>query len=352
MLDTVRDYALERLAESGGLAAARKAHAEYFATMAEAARPKLRGAEWLTGLGTSLDHDNLWAALTYARDAPDPPSRSGSVRRWAGTSRSPIASPRGAASSRSRSHNNRRRTAGLRIELLAWLCFLATEELDFDAAVEAGQRARAYASTSAPSESALLRVTLAIALTHGGDFKRAAAFADEARAGYDKARDDWGVALSSLVGAGVATGTGDVCTVAAMAAKGRRHSEAIGYDAFLPAAMLFEAWVAERHNDQPRRTPTAALSTSRTEPRLRDHASFALAKSSARSRCPRRRQPSRRARAAGARRRRGGTGAMGRGARSRPARPRARGGRRHRHRGEALPERRPVVGDGAAARGS
>ena len=167
----------------------------------------------------------------------------------------------------------------LRIELLAWLCFLATEELDFDAAVEAGKRALALsASTSAPSESALLRVTLAIAFTHGGDFKRAAAFADEARAGYDKARDDWGVALSSLVGAGVATGTGDVCTVAAMAAKGRRHSEAIGYDAFLPAAMLFEAWVAERRNDQKAAADAyrRALDVSHRA-RLRDHASFALA---------------------------------------------------------------------------
>ena len=104
LLDTVRDYTLERLAESGGLAAARKAHAEHFATVAEAARPGLRGPEWLSWVRRlERDHDNLWAALTYARDAPDPASRSGSVRRWAGTSRSPNASPRGAASSSSRS---------------------------------------------------------------------------------------------------------------------------------------------------------------------------------------------------------------------------------------------------------
>ena len=43
MLDSVREYVLERLAESGGLAAARAAHAEYFATLADAARVQLRG---------------------------------------------------------------------------------------------------------------------------------------------------------------------------------------------------------------------------------------------------------------------------------------------------------------------
>ena len=73
MLDTVRDYALERLAESGGLAAARNAHAEYFATLADAARPGLRGPEWLAWVRRlERDNDNLWAALTHARDTPDP----------------------------------------------------------------------------------------------------------------------------------------------------------------------------------------------------------------------------------------------------------------------------------------
>jgi predicted ATPase len=73
LLDTVRDYALERLAESGGLAAARRAHAGYFATLAETARLELRGGEcmdWLRRL--ELDNENLWVALAYARDTPDP----------------------------------------------------------------------------------------------------------------------------------------------------------------------------------------------------------------------------------------------------------------------------------------
>ena len=51
MLDTVRDYVLERLAEGGGLAAARGAHAEYFAALADEARLRAARAR-MAALGT------------------------------------------------------------------------------------------------------------------------------------------------------------------------------------------------------------------------------------------------------------------------------------------------------------
>ena len=50
-----------------------RAHAEYFAALAEEARVELRGPEWLRWeRRLELENDNLWAALAYARDAPDP----------------------------------------------------------------------------------------------------------------------------------------------------------------------------------------------------------------------------------------------------------------------------------------
>ena len=63
-----------------------------------------------------------------------------------------------------------------------------------------------------------------------------------------------------------------------MAAKGRRHSEAIGYDAFQPPAMLFEAWAAERRNDREAAADAyrCAFDVSHRAG-FRDHASFALA---------------------------------------------------------------------------
>ena len=49
LLDTVREYALAQLEQSGGLPAARKAHAEYFATLADSARTGLREPGWQDG---------------------------------------------------------------------------------------------------------------------------------------------------------------------------------------------------------------------------------------------------------------------------------------------------------------
>ena len=72
MLETIREYALERLAESGQEATFRARHAEEFARLAEAAY-KLRGkaeAEWLSRL--DRDHDDLRAALDWLSETdPD-----------------------------------------------------------------------------------------------------------------------------------------------------------------------------------------------------------------------------------------------------------------------------------------
>src|SRR5205823_13305565 len=66
MLWTIREYGLERLAESGEEAAIRGAHARCFVEMAEEAKPFLRGplqTSWLRLL--EEEHDNLRAALEW-----------------------------------------------------------------------------------------------------------------------------------------------------------------------------------------------------------------------------------------------------------------------------------------------
>ncbi|GAA0968995.1 BTAD domain-containing putative transcriptional regulator [Acrocarpospora macrocephala] len=72
MLETIREYALERLAESGDLVETRAAHAAYFLDLAETAEPHLRGGDqmtWITTLDT--EHANLLAALHFAADRGD-----------------------------------------------------------------------------------------------------------------------------------------------------------------------------------------------------------------------------------------------------------------------------------------
>jgi tetratricopeptide (TPR) repeat protein len=67
MLETIREYALERLSASGDVDAVRRRHALHFATLAEAAEPGLMGPqqlEWLERL--DAERDNIRAALTWA----------------------------------------------------------------------------------------------------------------------------------------------------------------------------------------------------------------------------------------------------------------------------------------------
>ena len=72
MLDTIREFGLERLDGADGVHGARSAHAAHFLDLAGRAEPRLRGhgqVEWLSRL--SDDRDNLVAALGFARDSGD-----------------------------------------------------------------------------------------------------------------------------------------------------------------------------------------------------------------------------------------------------------------------------------------
>ena len=278
LLDTVRDYALERLAERSGLPAAQRAHAEYYAALADSARAALRGPDWQRCIRRlELEHDNLWAALEYAVAAPDSglAIRLGALG-WYFTLAERVSEGRRFVLLALAAVPDDA-PAGLRLELEAFLCYLATEELDFDAAITAGERALA-ASEPLPPESALVEAALALAHAESGDLERAAAFAEKAHAGAQATGDHWSIAACSLLRAEVAASARDVPIVAAMAAQAHRHAEEIGFDAFQVPAALLEAWVAEQRGDH-----AAAAETYQRAFELAgragfaDHAAFSLA---------------------------------------------------------------------------
>jgi len=67
LLEVVREYGLEKLAEDGELLEMRRGHADFFLALAKTAQPNLSGAEqlkWLSILET--EHDNLRAALAWS----------------------------------------------------------------------------------------------------------------------------------------------------------------------------------------------------------------------------------------------------------------------------------------------
>jgi predicted ATPase/DNA-binding SARP family transcriptional activator len=72
LLETVRAYAAERLAEAGEADQVAAAHAEYFLALAERAEPELRTRDQLTWLNRlTTEHDNFSAALRNVERAGD-----------------------------------------------------------------------------------------------------------------------------------------------------------------------------------------------------------------------------------------------------------------------------------------
>ncbi|NUR92544.1 MAG: AfsR/SARP family transcriptional regulator, partial [Nonomuraea sp.] len=67
MLNTIREYAAQRLEEAGETGSARRAHLDYVTELAEAADPHLRRAEQLEWLALlKPEHDNIGTALRWA----------------------------------------------------------------------------------------------------------------------------------------------------------------------------------------------------------------------------------------------------------------------------------------------
>ena len=279
MLDSVREYVLDRLAEDGSLGAVRGSHAGYFAGLAEEARFGLRGPEWRQWQARlGRDNDNFWAALGYARDAQDSAAaaRLGTLG-WYFTLDERVSEGRRFLEL-ALDTTAEDEPVGLRVELLATLCYLAAEELDVGAALTAGERALELASAAGAPELGLAQLTLANTLAYSRDAERADAMARAALATLEAADDDWGVAAAALIRAVTAAPVGDVATVAEMAAIVRRRTEAIAYDAFRVPALLLEGWLSERRQD-----PGGAAEAYRTAVELGgrigfdDHAAFALA---------------------------------------------------------------------------
>jgi predicted ATPase len=71
MLETIQEYALERLISSGEMEEAQRKHSQYYLTLAEATQPRASGPWdeldwWSKFTRMEREHDNLRAALNWA----------------------------------------------------------------------------------------------------------------------------------------------------------------------------------------------------------------------------------------------------------------------------------------------
>ena len=235
MLETVREYALERLDARGDLDGTRARHAEYYAALAERLEPQLYTPLPLDEV--EREHDNFRAALAFAHGAGDVELglRLVAVARFwyvRGFQREGSAWLEQALA-REGGSPARRAVA------LGWAAGLAWTRGDYDAAIERAAESLPRAREAGDGLAAIRALTI-LGLAHGSsdDLQRAKRFHTESlelsRAlGRER---DVGIALANL--AGNAISSGDYEAARALATEGLALNRRLGFDQGTAAALM------------------------------------------------------------------------------------------------------------------
>ncbi|GAA1871827.1 hypothetical protein GCM10009836_60880 [Pseudonocardia ailaonensis] len=285
LLETLRDYGRERLAESGGLEAARAAHRCWVRAFVDEAEAGLLSRDhriWHRRL--EREYGNVRAAVTTAIAAGAwadalgvagalwwfwaSTDRHAEARAWLGTA---LAGP-GAVE------------PAIRFRALTTFCYLAGQLHDVDVAIAAGEEALAGALAAGDGKdfaTAWARQSLGLTLEVAGRHEEAAAMLGEARILLAADGQDWRVAGNELVTAVRGLAVGDLDLVDASSRAALARAEAIGYDPFVSWAQLMRATVAECRGDVPAaRTSAAAAVAAAHDVDTPHHLSLARAQAS------------------------------------------------------------------------
>jgi predicted ATPase/class 3 adenylate cyclase len=275
LLETVRQFAREKLAESGGEAAARLSHLDWYLRLGEAAEPQLESRDQLVRLARDArEHDNFRAALdcSLGLDDPEPALRLAFALHnfwyfrgyWSeGLERLESALARGAkASARARANASRAavllganvgqsaehfgrvlrqalelyETLDEPVGLSVALLYLSMMEPDPN-----GDRARGYIERSlalarragAENHAARSLVNLSRVAFGRGEAERAGLFAQEGLAAARASGDRWAVTLALSTMSAGALIAADYDGAAAFAAEGLGVALELGHKRFI-----------------------------------------------------------------------------------------------------------------------
>jgi len=271
MLETLREYGVEQLAERGELSAARDAHAACFATLVEQLEPVLRGRDQLVALARlERERENVLAALHHLADAGqgDTALRMCLALAWywslLDSAEEAAARMRVALRSVAASRRPERAYAEASLmvsELFSWddqdglggwatarqrLGALAEQLVDVPppfpglAVLRAMVGAFAFRvdlvdhfvaeaeSSTDPWVRAAVQITLASAAENAGDVAGMRRAATAAYAGFEPLGDRWGLSSSLLVIGRVATLDGNLDTAMAAYEEAARHVATLG----------------------------------------------------------------------------------------------------------------------------
>jgi predicted ATPase/class 3 adenylate cyclase/Tfp pilus assembly protein PilF len=204
MLETVHEFAREKLAESAEAEKIKRVHAQYFRTLAEEAYPELKGPnqlEWLERL--EAEHDNMRAALSWALER-----KEAEVVLGLGGALSWFWSLRGYHSEGRRWLEvalamDGRGSPEVRAMALAGAGALASQQGDYDRAQEAceeGLELLAHQAREASEAKRCLLACLGWTAWERGDYRRATELYEESLALSREMSDTWWLAstLSDL----------------------------------------------------------------------------------------------------------------------------------------------------------
>ncbi|HEY6072315.1 MAG TPA: LuxR C-terminal-related transcriptional regulator, partial [Anaerolineales bacterium] len=224
LLETVRQYAWERLVETGEADEMRRRHLTWYLALAEQADGKLRGPEqqvWLARL--EAEHDNLRAALEWGekdRDEAENGLRLAAAlfwfwqlhghwsegRRWLDATASFSEDP----------------ASDIPVKVLRYAALLAVMQGDYERAAALGQRGVTLSLESGDEDSLILcRSVLCQVAEHRGNLSLAVTLCEENLNLSRKREDEWLLAFSLTWVGWVAKDQGDFERSAAM------HSEAL-----------------------------------------------------------------------------------------------------------------------------
>lgn len=209
MLETIREYASERLAETDEADLSRERHAGHFLALAEEAEPQLRGTpgEWLERLEHELD--NLRAAAEQLESSGDG-------------------------------------ERALRLAAALWKFWNMRGYL----AEGARQVERALAADGRPTTTRADALAGAAALAVGiGDVKMAKLRAEEALALHGRLRNDWGVAYAVLLLGLVATEESDFEAARRLMDESAQRFRDVGDEHYTLMAMDNLAWISSQLGD-------------------------------------------------------------------------------------------------------
>jgi non-specific serine/threonine protein kinase len=197
MLETIHEYAREKLQQSGEAEEIGRAHTEYFLALAEEAEPELTGpdqAEWLERL--EAEHDNLRAALSRSLEGEEPEElglRLANALSYFWFVRGYWSEGRGWLEEALA--GNADAPSPARAKVLKMLALLAVEQGDHERAEACAEEALAlYRGLGDQKGAADSLCELGWASLYQGDYEQAEALLEESLAAARKSDDAWSIA--------------------------------------------------------------------------------------------------------------------------------------------------------------